>query len=262
MLSTRATSSRYGGELRQVRLPVSDGSESFSGREGRDSALLSVNKIDERTKPTYRPTDRTPPRRRTSLRCRAGRTPRLAPLFGGTPPQLPRRLRRMGRETLARHPLRRRSGLPPSHGTDRRTGGVSRGAGRPAASRRNRLCSRLHRAAGHRIFPPRQDRTANPRDSGVRPDGRGPRIHRKGGAAHSLGTENGAARGEEILDPLRCRRDPHQRRCPKADHEKGGGRIQPAARTLRQADDLNAGRRHPRVGECRIAADLPLGIRR
>ena len=124
MLSTRATSSRYGGELRQVRLPVSDGSESFSGREGRDSALLSVNKIDERTKPTYRPTDRTPPRRRTSLRCRAGRTPRLAPLFGGTPPQLPRRLRRMGRETLARHPLRRRSGLPPSHGTDRRTGGV------------------------------------------------------------------------------------------------------------------------------------------
>ena len=59
-----------------------------------------------------------------------------------------------------------------------------------------------------------------PRHSGVRPDGRGPRIHRKGGAAHSLGAENGAARGEEILDPLRCRRDPHQRRCPKADHEK------------------------------------------
>lgn len=131
MLSTRATSSRYGGELRQVRLPVSDGSESFSGREGRDSALRSVNKIDERTKPTYRPTDRTPPRRRTSLRCRAGRTPRLAPLFGGTPPQLPRRLRRMGRETLARLPLRRRSGLPPSHGTDRGTGGVSCAAGRP-----------------------------------------------------------------------------------------------------------------------------------
>ena len=169
----------------------------------------------------------------------------------------------MGRETPGHNLFRCRSGLPPLHGTGRHPGEAPCPSAppakptAPAAHRRNRLRGCLQHTAGYLILPPRQDGTTDPVHPGVCPGDRGSRIHRKGGTACTLGTEDGTARGETLLDPLRRLRDPHQRRRSRTDHQKGGGRIQPAARPLRQADDPDAGRRHPRVGECRVTADLP-----
>ncbi len=112
------------------------------------------------------------------------------------------------------------------------------------------------------FFPPRQDRTANPPTFGSSSRRQRPPYTPK--RRCSSFSRSRKRCGSRRRNPRSATMPPRSTstKMPESRSRKGGGRVQPAARTLRQADDLNAGRRHPRVGECRIAADLPLGIRR
>lgn len=95
----------------------------------------------------------------------------------------------------------------------------------------------------------------------VYPAGRHPRIHPERGATGAVRAENPPARNPKIDNPLRFDRHPDQQR-RKNHSQKRGCDVQPAGRSLRQADDADARRRNPRLDQRRITAGLPRRIRK
>ena len=176
------------------------------------------------------------------------------------PQRLSPGLQSLGKRPPCGNPVQHRASPRKRHGPDCRSiqTPVFPAAATAPSGHRHRSGSLRH-AGRCRLLPTAT--VDRPGHRNVYPAGRHPRIHPERGATGAVRAENPPARNPKIDNPLRFDRHPDQQR-RKNHSQKRGCDVQPAGRSLRQADDADARRRNPRLDQRRITAGLPRRIRK